>query len=127
MKEALAIQLLCAALGGEQEVRHAYQAGALTRYIRVDCESAEFVMEMGLDKRSSYDSLHQALFAAQLTGKAPQIVIIDTDLIESPAEYQIRTTAERAGVSYKSFYINELVRLLELPGLAEQLGIAPDK
>ena len=35
--------------------------------------------KVGLDRRSSLDSVQQALFYASLTGKMPAVVIYDTD------------------------------------------------
>ena len=45
----------------------------------MDCETSNYVIEGGLDKRSSLDSLQQALFFSVLTGKVPIVVIYDTD------------------------------------------------
>jgi len=115
VNEATAITFLCTMLfNGTEEVRHDYDTGRESGYIRVDCENAHHVIEMGLDKRSSYDSLHQALFASQLTGKEPLIVIVDTDLREGRVEYQIRTVAKGAGVEFMSLYIGDLPKLMEL-------------
>ena len=47
--------------------------------MKVDCETSTTVYEGGLDKRSSLDSLQQALFFSVLTGKRPAVVIYDTD------------------------------------------------
>ena len=49
------------------------------------------VYEGELDKRSSSDSLQQALFFIHLIGKAPAVVIYDTDSREGRFEYRIRT------------------------------------
>ena len=54
----------------EAEVRHEYTYPAGASYIRVDCETATHVYEGGLDKRSSLDSVQQALFAAHVTGNS---------------------------------------------------------
>ena len=112
MNEAAAIALLCATVfNGAEEVRHDYDTGHDRGFIRVDCENRYHVIELGLDKRSSFDSLHQVLFAAELTGKTPLIVIVDTDLREGRVEYQIRTVAEAAGVAFMAPYIGDLPRL----------------
>ena len=94
--------ILCSLImGGDEEVRHDYTAAGRHHYIRVDCETASHVIEVGFDAtRSSLDSLHQALFAAQLTGKQPMIVVIDTNGVEEAVEYQIETVARATGVSY---------------------------
>ena len=63
-------------MGGETEVRHEYTYPSGQSYIWMDCETADTVYEGGLDKRSSLDSVQQALFAASLTGKKPAVVIL---------------------------------------------------
>ena len=99
MNEASYIALLCSALfGGEPEVVHdfTYPGGAAS--IRVDCENTNRVIEFGLDKRSSLDSVQQALFAAEVTGKEPVIVIIDRDGEAGRFEWRIALAANAAGV-----------------------------
>ncbi len=99
MNEAFYIALLCGALfGGRPEVVHdfTYPGGAAS--IRVDCENANRVVEFGLDKRSSLDSVQQALFAAEITGKEPVIVIIDRDREMGRFEWRIALAANAAGV-----------------------------
>ncbi|WP_176440994.1 hypothetical protein [Oceanicola sp. 22II-s10i] len=94
--------ILCSLLlQGQVEVRHDYVAAGQDRHIRVDCETATHVVEVGFDgQRSSYDSIHQALFAAELTGKLPMVVIIDRDGQEEAVQYQNRRVARRVGMSY---------------------------
>ncbi|WP_244867729.1 hypothetical protein [Vannielia litorea] len=82
---------------GEAEVRHPYNVGYDMHFIRVDCETEGQVIELGLDKRSSIDSVHQAIFAASVTGKAPKVVMIDTDGKEDQFELQVRRVAEATG------------------------------
>lgn len=69
-------------------------------YVIVDCETATHVYEGGLDKRSSLDSVQQALFFASLTGKKAAVVIYDTDGVTGKYEYRIKTACEIAGVEY---------------------------
>ena len=38
-----------------------------------------------------------------MTGKAPAVVIFDTDGLEGRFEYRIRTACEKAGVRYEDF------------------------
>ena len=71
--------------------------------MKVDCETDTTVYEGGLDKRSSLDSLQQALFFSVLTGKQPAVVIYDTDGREGRFEYRIRTACQEAGVHYETF------------------------
>ena len=56
--------------------------------------------EGGLDKRSSLDSVQQALFFASLTGKQPAVVIYDTDGRIGPYEHRIRVACEMVGVRF---------------------------
>ncbi|WP_226779494.1 hypothetical protein [Oceaniglobus trochenteri] len=104
--------ILCSfVLGGETEVSHGYSVGYDLHRIRVDCETATQVVEVGMDKRSSLDSLQQALFAASLTGKTPIIAMIDTDGREGQYELRIRTAAQMVGVEYRSYHLDALIRL----------------
>ena len=93
--------ILCSLLlNGQAEVRHDYVAAGEARHVRVDCETASHVIEVGFDgKRSSYDSIHQAVFAASLTGKLPMVVLIDTDGREEAVQYQVRTVARHLGIT----------------------------
>ncbi len=98
-------------LGGEVESRHDFTAAGRAHHIRVDCETATHVVEVGFDAtRSSLDSLHQALYAAELTGKLPMVVIIDTNGVEENVELQVRTVAAAAGVSYLTVDKDFLIR-----------------
>lgn len=111
MNEAFFVSILCALfLDGAEEVKQPYSVGYDMNYVRVDCESDSHVVEIGLDKRSSIDSLHQTLFASHLTGKLPMVVLIDTDGREGKYEYQARTTAEMAGVEYRVYQKDFLIR-----------------
>ncbi|MGR3320983.1 MAG: hypothetical protein ACU0DK_03520 [Pseudooceanicola sp.] len=98
-------------LQGETEVRHGYTAAGEARHIRVDCETASHVIEVGFDgKRSSYDSIHQALFASELTGKQPMVVIIDRDGVSEAVQHQNRVVARRVGASFLTVSEAFLVR-----------------
>lgn len=96
--------------GGEPEARHGYSAGYDLHRIRVDCETATEVIEVGLDKRSSLDSVQQALFAAYLTGKRPVVLMIDRDGRTGPYETRIKAAAAMAGVEYRELSANFLIR-----------------
>ena len=93
----------CASVGGVTETRHTYTYDGGNSYVKVDCETDTTVYEGGLDKRSSLDSLQQALFFSVLTGKTPAVVIYDTDGREGRFEYRIRATCQEAGVHYEVF------------------------
>ena len=104
MLEATLTAAFCAAVGGVTEVRHDY----VHSYIKTDCETAEHVIEAGLDKRSSLDSIQQAVFAHTLTGKIPVVVIYDTDGKEGKWQFRIRKAAEALNVPY-------IVWMLKIP------------
>lgn len=111
MNELFLAAIYCALIaGGEAETRYGYSVGYDLNFIRVDCETADEVIELGLDKRSSIDSVHQALFAAELSGKAPRVVMIDTDGREDRYEYQVRRVAKAAGVAYEVVDKDFLIR-----------------
>ena len=111
MFESHFIAMLCAVvLGGEAEVSHAYNVDFDIHRIRVDCETPLRVVEVGRDTRSSLDSVQQALFAAQVTGKAPMVVMIDTDGREGAIEYRVRSVAEMVGVEYRVYRDDFLVK-----------------
>jgi len=104
--------ILCSfVLFGQTEVSHGYSVGYDLHRIRVDCETDDQVIEVGLDKRSSLDSVQQALFAAHLTGKTPVVALVDTDGREGPYELRIKTAARLAGVQYTTYKIDALIRL----------------
>lgn len=92
----------CARVGGQTEVRHEYTYSTGQSYILVDCETADTVYEGGLDKRSSLDSVQQALFAAHLTGKKPAVVIYNIDGRLGRYEHRIKVACEMAGVTFYS-------------------------
>ena len=93
----------CQSLGGQTETRHYYTYAGGRSYIQVDCETPNMVYEGGLDKRSSLDSVQQALFASHVTGKRPGVVIYDTDGREGRFEYRIKTACEQAGMIFTSY------------------------
>ncbi|MFC3615214.1 hypothetical protein ACFORG_15735 [Lutimaribacter marinistellae] len=102
MGEVELAALLCAFLAGsDAETRQYFDVNGISRYVRVDCETESHVIEIGLDgKSSSRDSVHQALFAASLTGKSPAVILIDRDGHEGRFEYEMRKVAPAAGVIY---------------------------
>lgn len=104
MSEIVVTALLCGLLnGGVTEQRHYFEPLGEARHIRIDCETPSHVIEVGLDNTPSIrDSLHQALFAAELTGKSPMIVLIDTDGGEGRYEYEMRRVSARANVLFRT-------------------------
>ena len=93
----------CTLVNGETETRHGYRSAGGRRYVEVDCETGTLVYEGGLDKRSSLDSVQQALFFSHVTGKRPAVVMYDTDGREGRFEYRIRVACRKAGVRYEVF------------------------
>ena len=89
-------KMFCASVGGVTETRHKYPKG----YVKVDCETSGSVYEGGLDKRSSLDSLQQAVFFSLLTGKEPVVVIYDRDGKLGKYEYRIMKACEKVGVRF---------------------------
>lgn len=89
-------KIFCASVGGVTEIRHRYPKG----YVKVDCETSDSVYEGGLDKRSSLDSLQQAVFFSVLTGKEPVVVIYDTDGKLGKFEYRIKKACAKVGVRF---------------------------
>ena len=110
MTEAEAITILCAMLGGEPEVRHSYVIEEAEHYVRLDCETETHAIEVGLDKRSSLDSVQQAEFAGWLAEKNPMVILIDSDGVEGTIEYRVRTAAKRLGVAYQTYTVDFLRR-----------------
>ena len=104
VKEDNATDVYCSRLGGITEERHTYRDRS---YVRVDCETDEEVIEAGLDKRSSLDSVQQAVFFSVLTGKTPVVVIFDTDGREGKYEYRIRKVCEELDIEYRVIQVRE--------------------
>ena len=96
LTETIATTIFCSLAGGTIEAKTDYELG----YIYIDCETPEYVIEAGLDKRSSLDSIQQAVFASILTGKEPVVIIYDTDGIEGKYEYRIRKACEELNIAY---------------------------
>lgn len=83
-------------VGGTTQTKHEYPMS----HVFVDCETSDSVYEGGLDKRSSLDSLQQAVFFSVLTGKEPVVVIYDTDGKVGKYEYRIMKACEKVGVKF---------------------------
>ena len=100
-------------LGGKAESRNYFHFQANRKsFIRVDVETAQYVIEGGLDnKPDSLDSVQQTLFASTLTGKQPVIVIYDTDGIEGKFEYRIKTVAKNLGIKFYNLNWQEIQNL----------------
>ena len=92
-------------LGGRTEVTYNYDYninGSAPRIasIRIDIVTDEYVIEGGLDKRSSLDSIQQAVFASTLTGKKPAVAIYDTNGTWGKYEHRIYSSAKKLGIKF---------------------------
>ena len=92
-------------LGGRTEVTYNYDyniSGSAPRIasIRIDIVTDEYVIEGGLDKRSSLDSIQQAVFASTLTGKTPAVAIYDTNGTWGKYEHRIYSSAKKLGIKF---------------------------
>ncbi len=88
----------CDSINGKTEVRKKYKLGVVI----ADCETKSEIIEGGLDKRSSLDSLQQAVEFATVSNKKPVIVIYDTDGLEGKIEYRIKSAANKLGIEYRN-------------------------
>lgn len=103
--------LLAKRLSGQREVRIVYSLGTsnISNYVIIDIETDRYVIEGGLDKRSSLDSIQQALFAAAITGKEPAVAIFDTDQQWGKYEHRIWTAAKTIGLKFIWFNGKEII------------------
>ena len=100
-------------LGGKTEVTYDYDysingSSPLISSIRIDIVTDEYVIEGGLDKRSSLDSIQQAVFASTLTGKKPAVAIYDTDGFWGKYEHRIYSSAKKLGIKFFWMSNNEI-------------------
>jgi hypothetical protein len=124
MGELAIAAVLCAFLDGSvTEEKQYFDVNGMSRHVRVDCETATHVIEVGLDGTdSARDSLHQALFFAHLTGKIPVVVMIDRDGFEGRFEYEMRHTTAMAGVAYARCTEDFILRWGATAGLRPSVG-----
>ena len=109
-KEDYYNNLLAERLGGRSEVVYEYDyTPTETAKIRIDIETDDYVIEGGKDKRSSLDSVQQAVFASILSGKKPAVAIYDTDGKWGKYEHRIWVVAKELGVRYIWFSNNEII------------------
>ena len=92
-------------LGGKTEVTYNYDyningSTPSIASIRIDIVTDEYVIEGGLDKRSSLDSIQQAVFASTLTGKKPAVAIYDTNDYWGKYEHRIYSSAKKLGIKF---------------------------
>lgn len=92
-------------LNGKTEVSIGYEftgsdGKIISAHIRVDIENDEYIIEGGMDKRSSLDSIQQAVFASVLTGKRAAVAVYDTDGFWGKFEHRIWTAARELGIKF---------------------------
>ena len=92
-------------LGGKTEVNRTYNYGLSESdlkqgSIRVDIETDDYVIEGGLDKRTSLDSIQQAIFASSITGKSPGVAIYDTDGGWGKFEHRVWQVAKMLSIRF---------------------------
>lgn len=113
MFEADLIPIICVMLlGGVPEHRVPYDLHDGSHHVRVDCLTETHAIEIGLDnRRSSYDSVHQAVFYGHLTERDPYVILVDTDGREDNAEYQVEQVARQLGVGFAVYDLDYLIRM----------------
>jgi len=128
--EATYVALLCSLLGGaepETSLEFDVYGYDRPREVRVDRETPTHVIEIGLDERvSARDSVHQAVFAATLTGKSPWIILIDTNWTEGRYEQEMRHVTEYLGLSYTRCSAGLLERWVATAGLRVRPTVGGD-
>jgi len=92
-------------LNGKTETSFSYNfsdgaKNIVSGYIRIDIENDTYVIEGGLDKRSSLDSIQQAVFASVLTGKKAAVAIYDTDGVWGKFEHRIWVATKKLGIKF---------------------------
>ena len=113
MNEDFYNMTLAKTLDGETEVTFEYEYGLkgnspLTASIRIDVVTDEYVIEGGKDKRSSLDSIQQAVFASTLVDKKPAVAIYDTDGMWGKYEHRVWEAAKELGVKFIWFSDGEI-------------------
>ena len=103
--EAAFNRALALLLNGRTEVSLPYNYGksgntTLTASVRIDIMTNKYVIEGGLDKRSSLDSIQQAVFASTLSGKEPAVAVYDTDGFWGKYEQRIWTVANELNIKF---------------------------
>ena len=68
--------------------------------IRIDITTDKYVIEGGKDKRSSLDSIQQAVFASTITGKLLAVAIYDTDNTWGVYEHRIKKACDKLNIKF---------------------------
>lgn len=113
MGEVFYSMALCAALfGGHAEVSTTIRLAEDTGRVRADCITETHYIEIGFDNTASArDSVHQAIFGADLRGLSPMVVILDRDGIEDTHQYELERVAALTGTAFRVIPVNLALRL----------------
>ncbi|MEM6948175.1 MAG: hypothetical protein AAF486_08785 [Pseudomonadota bacterium] len=105
--------VLCTALfGGEAEVSSRIDLSGDAGRVRADCITPTHYIEFGLDGSASVrDSVHQAIFGADLNGLRPMVVIIDRDGVEDTHQYEVERVAHLTGTEFRVIHVNTALRV----------------
>ena len=68
----------------------------------------KYVIEGGNDKRSSLDSIQQAVFASKISGKLPAVAIYDTENVWGVYEHRIKEACDELNVKFIWFSNGEI-------------------
>ena len=103
--EAYYNEMLANHLRGQTEVTLSYNYGQASNTpfhatVQIDILTDEYAIEGGLDKRSSLDSIQQAVFAATLADKMPAVAIYDTDGQWGKYEHRIWQATEKLDIRF---------------------------
>lgn len=100
MFESVWISLLCGTLyGGMPEVVAYFDHDGARSFVRADCVTPNYAIEFGRDTSSGLrDSITQAVFNAEVLGRTPLVVIIDSDDHTGSQEHQVVRAGALLGV-----------------------------
>lgn len=97
--------------GGEPEVTSRIDLTADHSRVRADCITDTHYIEFGLDgTASARDSVHQAIFGADINDLQPMVVIIDRDGFEDTHQYEIERVAHLTGTDFRLVHANIAMR-----------------
>lgn len=113
MGEVFYSTALCLAMfGGAPEVSTRIDLLDDSARVRADCVTDTRYIEMGFDNTASArDSLHQAIFGADLRGLQPMVVILDRDGVEDTHQYEIERVAHLTGTDMRVVPVDLALRL----------------
>lgn len=113
MGELFYSMALCTAMfNGAPEISTRVELHADAGRVRADCITETHYIEFGLDQTASArDSLHQALFGADLLGLEPMVVVIDRDGQEDTHQFELERVAHLTGTEFRVVHVNTALRI----------------